>query len=81
MEIFEGSDACVTPVLNPADAAVHPHNVARGLFYRESESSEAPATGRTTPSPAPRLSDTPANNERAAGVDNHQVDSSTVNWL
>ena len=31
-EIFEGSDACVAPVLTPAEAARHPHNVARGVF-------------------------------------------------
>lgn len=30
--IFEASDACVTPVLNFAEARCYPHNVARGIF-------------------------------------------------
>ena len=29
---FEGSDACVAPVVSPADAPAHPHNAARGTF-------------------------------------------------
>ena len=29
---FAGTDACVTPVLTPDEAARHPHNVARGSF-------------------------------------------------
>lgn len=31
-ELFDGSDACVTPVLTLAEAAQHPHNRARGAF-------------------------------------------------
>jgi len=30
--IFDGTDACVTPVLAVSDAAAHPHNQARDLF-------------------------------------------------
>lgn len=30
--LFEGSDACVTPVLSVGEAARYPHNVARGIF-------------------------------------------------
>jgi alpha-methylacyl-CoA racemase len=41
---FDGQGACVTPVLSLAEAAVHPHNVARGTFV----------DGQ--PSPAPRFS-------------------------
>ncbi len=29
-KIFEGTDACVAPVLSPWEAHLHPHNVARG---------------------------------------------------
>jgi alpha-methylacyl-CoA racemase len=50
--IFEGSDACVSPVLSPAEAAAHPHNVARGAFVE--------AGGVTQPAPAPRLQGVPA---------------------
>lgn len=31
-ELLEGTDACFAPVLGPAEAAVHPHNVARSLY-------------------------------------------------
>ncbi|OXH85330.1 CoA transferase, partial [Burkholderia multivorans] len=30
--LLEGTDACFAPVLSVADAADHPHNVARGLY-------------------------------------------------
>jgi alpha-methylacyl-CoA racemase len=31
-ELLEGTDACFAPVLSLAEAATHPHNVARGTF-------------------------------------------------
>jgi len=52
--IFNGTDACAWPVLTASEAAVHPHNVARGSF--------APSPGRPgeyEPVPAPRLVRTP----------------------
>ncbi|MDH2428198.1 CaiB/BaiF CoA-transferase family protein [Sphaerisporangium sp. TRM90804] len=48
-EIFDGSDACVAPVLEIAEAARHPHNVARGTFVE--------VDGLVQPAPAPRLLD------------------------
>ncbi|CAN5422555.1 CaiB/BaiF CoA-transferase family protein [soil metagenome] len=33
-ELLEGTDVCFAPVLDIDEAAVHPHNVARGLFPR-----------------------------------------------
>ncbi|MDF5755330.1 CaiB/BaiF CoA-transferase family protein [Spongiactinospora sp. TRM90649] len=51
-EVFDGSDACVTPVLSLGEAAEHPHNRARGTFSR--------AHGMLQPSPAPRLPGSPA---------------------
>ena len=48
---FEGSDACVAPVLTFDDAPAHPHNRHRGTFVR--------VDGITQPAPAPRLSRTP----------------------
>jgi alpha-methylacyl-CoA racemase len=50
-ELFEGSDACVAPVLRPSEAASHPHNLARGAFQ--------PVGGSSQPAPAPRFSRTP----------------------
>ncbi|WP_248958854.1 CaiB/BaiF CoA transferase family protein [Sphaerisporangium perillae] len=46
-QIFEGSDACVSPVLDMGEAARHPHNTARGAFVE--------VGGVTQPVPAPRL--------------------------
>jgi alpha-methylacyl-CoA racemase len=46
-KVFADSDACVSPVLSPAEAAAHPHNQARGAFRRD--------FGALHPRPAPRL--------------------------
>lgn len=40
---FAGTEACVTPVLTPAEAAAHPHNVARGTFVDVGVRQAAPA--------------------------------------
>ena len=42
---FEGSDACVTPVLSLAEAPRHPHNMARGAFLSGEAPQPAPAPG------------------------------------
>jgi alpha-methylacyl-CoA racemase len=49
--ILEDLDACVTPVLSPEEAVVHPHNVARATFTVRDGVSQA--------SPAPRFDHTP----------------------
>lgn len=49
--LLEGSDACFGPLLEPAEAASHPHNVTRGVFTRVDGVSQA--------SPAPRFSNHP----------------------
>ncbi len=51
-EVFDGTDACVAPVLGPAEAPAHPHNAARGTFIE--------VGGVTQPAPAPRFGRTPA---------------------
>lgn len=33
-DLLEGTDACFAPVLSLDEAALHPHNVARGTFTR-----------------------------------------------
>jgi len=50
--LFEGSDACFSPVLSMAEAPQHPHNIARGTFSE--------AHGTVQPAPAPRFSATPS---------------------
>lgn len=44
-EVFEQTDACVSPVLSYAEAATHPHNVARDTYIHRSWGYE--------PAPAP----------------------------
>jgi alpha-methylacyl-CoA racemase len=51
MEVFEGSDACVAPILSMEEAPAHPHNRARGVFVEQ--------FGVVQPAPAPRFSATP----------------------
>ena len=48
--LLEGTDACVAPVLDMAEAPRHPHNRARGAFVD--------IDGVTQPAPAPRFSRT-----------------------
>ncbi|MET7885817.1 CaiB/BaiF CoA-transferase family protein [Streptomyces avermitilis] len=48
--VFEGSDACVAPVLSLREAPAHPHLAARGTFTDHG--------GITQPAPAPRFSAT-----------------------
>ena len=51
-QVFAGTDACVTPVLDLAEAPVHQHAVARGAFVE--------IGGVTQPAPAPRFERTAA---------------------
>ena len=46
--LLEGTDVCFAPVLSVAEAAEHPHNVARGTYVRT-------AAGAVDVSPAPRF--------------------------
>ncbi len=49
--IFDGSDACYAPVLEPLEAIKHEHNAERGTFVE--------VAGVPQPAPAPRFSRTP----------------------
>src|SRR5579872_29406 len=51
-EVFNGTDACVAPVLELDEVASHPHNVARHMFTE--------VGGVVQPAPAPRFGRTPA---------------------
>jgi alpha-methylacyl-CoA racemase len=66
-DLFAGSDACVTPVLTLAEAALHPHNRARQAFIEVGglqQNAPAPRFSRTVPqfprAPANTGSDTQA---------------------
>ncbi|WP_043231254.1 CaiB/BaiF CoA transferase family protein [Streptomyces sp. NRRL F-5193] len=50
-EVFEGTDACVAPVLSLREAPGHPHLAARATFAEHG--------GLVQPAPAPRFSATP----------------------
>ncbi|AKQ55679.1 CaiB/BaiF CoA transferase family protein [Bordetella hinzii] len=54
---FEGTDACVTPVLTMAQAPAHPQHLARHTYTE--------FAGRVQASPAPRFSRTPGSLRRA----------------
>ncbi|CAL9612693.1 CaiB/BaiF CoA transferase family protein [Streptomyces sp. enrichment culture] len=66
--VFEGSDACVAPVLSLREAPHHPHLAARGTFTDHG--------GITQPAPAPRFSATPTavrGGPALPGADTHDV--------
>lgn len=46
VRLFEGSDACVGPVLGPHEAAVHPHMAARGTWLTVDGALQAAAAPR-----------------------------------
>lgn len=48
-EIFDGTDACVTPVLSLSEVADHPHNLERGALVSGLDGAR--------PAPAPRFGD------------------------
>lgn len=52
LQVFEGTDACVSPVLSLGEAPLHPHNRARATFVD--------VGGILEPAPAPRFARTPA---------------------
>lgn len=67
-EIFSGSDACLTPVLDFDESVAHPHNKARNAHVE--------VAGMLQPAPAPRYSETPTDKPRepaAAGADTKDI--------
>jgi len=56
--VFEGVDACVSPVLSLGEAVHHPHNQARGTYIARA--------GHLQPAPAPRFSGTQGEAREAA---------------
>ncbi|MEJ8858782.1 CaiB/BaiF CoA-transferase family protein [Variovorax robiniae] len=58
-KVFEGSDACIAPVLSPEEAARHPHNVARETYFEREGFLQAVPSPRfddrvCVPGPIPR---------------------------
>jgi alpha-methylacyl-CoA racemase len=69
-KLFEGSDACVTPVLPLA--ADHPHLVARGTFVDKDGVRQA--------APAPRFSRTPTSLERPPARPGQHTREALADW-
>lgn len=79
IKIFEGSDACVSPVLGLSEAATHPHNAARGTFTEVGgvvQNAPAPRFSRSRPE-RPRPASRPGSDTRQvlrdAGIDGERI--------
>ncbi len=71
-EVFEGSDACVAPVLSPGEAPDHAHNRARETFTE--------VAGQVQPAPAPRFLGTPGGIRRPPPNPGQHGDEALVEW-
>jgi alpha-methylacyl-CoA racemase len=69
--IFDGTDACVSPVLSPSEAANHPHNVQRGTFV---------GGEMLQPAPAPRFSLTPGSISSPASTPGSATAQGLESW-
>ncbi|SOH95351.1 alpha-methylacyl-CoA racemase [Monaibacterium marinum] len=72
LQVLEGTDACVAPVLSMQDAPQHPHMAARGVF--------AQRDGVTQPTPAPHLSRTPGALDRPPPVKGADLNDVLTDW-
>ncbi|NKQ55554.1 CoA transferase [Amycolatopsis sp. K13G38] len=70
--VYEGTDACVTPVLTFDEAAAHPHNAERGLYRT--------VDGVLHPASAPRLSGTPAREPSAPPAELTPIAEVLAQW-
>ncbi|WP_330336694.1 CaiB/BaiF CoA transferase family protein [Streptomyces sp. NBC_00557] len=70
--LFEGTDACVAPVLSLREAPHHPHLAARGTFTGHA--------GITQPAPAPRFSATPTSVRTGPALPGADTDAVARDW-
>ncbi len=70
--LLEGTDACVAPVLDMAEAPLHPHNRARSSFIE--------IDGVTQPAPAPRFSRTVPEAGAAAATPGQHSAAVLADW-
>jgi alpha-methylacyl-CoA racemase len=71
-EIFEGTDACVAPVLAMGEVMDHPHIKARGTFVE--------AGGIVQPAPAPHFSRTPGAIKNPPPKPGQDTDAALADW-
>lgn len=69
---FQGTEACVAPVLSPLEALAHPHNVARSTFVE--------IAGIRQPAPAPRFSRTPSSISSPPEDPGRSTDTALGQW-
>jgi alpha-methylacyl-CoA racemase len=70
--VFDGTDACVAPVLPLTEAAAHPHLAARGTYVERD--------GQLQPAPAPRFSRTAATLGSGPSVAGGQTRAALTAW-
>lgn len=71
-KIFDGTDACVAPVLSLSEAPRHPHLAARKVFVEQD--------GVVQPAPAPRFSETPASLGRGPAEPGTHTREALLDW-
>ncbi len=70
--VFDGTDACATPVLAPSEAHRHPHVAARRTFFE--------SDGAVQPSPAPRFDRTPGGSQPGGYLTGDEADRVLGTW-
>ncbi|HSV83164.1 MAG TPA: CaiB/BaiF CoA-transferase family protein [Ramlibacter sp.] len=70
--LLDGTDVCFSPVLSPAEAVNHPHNVARQTFTE--------VAGVIQPAPAPRFSRTPGCIQAPPAKPGEHTSSALADW-
>ncbi|MET8171440.1 CaiB/BaiF CoA transferase family protein [Streptomyces clavifer] len=71
-EVFEGTDACVAPVLSLREAPRHPHLAARSTYVEHG--------GLIQPAPAPRFSATPASVRSGPALPGADTEDVATDW-
>ncbi len=69
---FDGTDACVAPVLSMSEAREHPHNASRDTFIE--------VDGVVQPAPAPRFSRTPSEVSSAPAAPGQHTRQTLIDW-
>jgi alpha-methylacyl-CoA racemase len=70
--VFDGTDACVAPILDMVEAASHPHMQARGTFVE--------VDGVLQPAAAPRFSATPVRNAPPSSSHGADTEAALAAW-
>jgi alpha-methylacyl-CoA racemase len=72
-KVFDGTDACVTPVLSFAEVETEPHVTERDTFFRDGDNLE--------PAPAPRFSRSVPPTPTPPGVPGADTEAVLRDWV